>query len=87
MLWSGLGRCGRGQVERGGHLGWTAEAKVTMFWACFSDGMSIMLPRKVNAPCGYRRAQERGQEWGGQEGERRGRERRGEEKIERERET
>jgi hypothetical protein len=25
-------------------------ASVTMFWACFSNGMSIILPRKVKAP-------------------------------------
>lgn len=28
-----------------------AVASVTMFRACFSSGMSIMLPRNVNAPC------------------------------------
>lgn len=26
-------------------------ASVTMFWACFSNGMSIILPWKVKAPC------------------------------------
>lgn len=25
-------------------------ASVTMLWACFSNGMSIILPRKVKAP-------------------------------------
>ena len=32
------------------HFSLMDVASVTMFWACFSNGMSIILPRKVKAP-------------------------------------
>lgn len=35
-----------------------AVASVTMFCACFSKGMSIMLPWKVNAPCNTSKEQD-----------------------------
>lgn len=40
-----------GKVHLADHFSSMAVASVTMFWACFSNGMSIMLPRKVKAPC------------------------------------
>ena len=46
--------CGGSEVYFG-----TVEDKVRMFWACFSEGMSIMLPRKVKAPWGREREGER----------------------------